>query len=229
MPSPNPLAMLATGLLACACLTTGCVLQLRALGGAGVAPQAAGTGLRGAAPIGLGYAMGMTGEQVSVLASNSVLLSPAEEGRMLAMGGIEVDYDLHNRASGVRPQGLRGRVEAGVSTVWGPSRTAGGSAFSGTENNSLVLAVVPGYWWMLAGSRVRPHRLVVALEPRIGADIPTDGNDRSVGFLATLSLSVEWHWAWLPCTIFGGPSCRGGEGTAPGSRGWAAPPDPPAP
>ena len=126
-----------------------------------------------------------------------ILLGAGQPGTrsVVAVGGIEYDRDLRSTE---RPLGIRVRVEGGAQFEY-KSRAASRDGMSG------LVAVVPGVWWMPFQTAYDAHRLVMAIEPRIGVVIPEE-DPSAVGPFFDLAFVMQWEW--VPCTLFGMGSCR---------------------
>lgn len=112
----------------------------------------------------------------------------------VAVGGIEYDRDLRSTE---KPLGVRVRVEGGAQLDYA-RRDSGGSLRG-------LAAVIPGVWWMPFQTAYDAHRFVLAIEPRIGVEIPEEDASAAGPFF---DLAFVMQWEWVPCTFFGAGSCR---------------------
>jgi hypothetical protein len=108
--------------------------------------------------------------------------------------GTEYDRNLRTTE---KPLGLRVRVEAGTEVSY-PRTGVPGRA-------GIVVNMMPGFWWMPLQNVYRANRFVLAIEPRIGVRVPVEDGTK-LGPYGDLSIVTEWDW--VPCTIFGGGSCK---------------------
>lgn len=193
-------------LLGAVFLLPACVFHVRQGVGGGMAQSTvSGSEHLALAPFANSLAFGAITEGAELLLVESTTVIKTDQYSIDTMVGLEYNWRLGN----TRPYGFRARVEGGA-------RSAAHRPTYG------AISVVPGIWTTVAGRRNSAHAFVVALEPRVALEHSLE-RESSTAAAALLVLSAEYHLAWLPCTLFGGPGCTD-SGPDGGGRGWAAEP-----